>query len=211
MSAASPVIAAFAVAGLLGLPAIAQAPSRFDSADEARAALDAARQQQRNARARGERLEREAASSRETSRRRPAADAAALAARVQQAEASVLLLPKRGLPLANRKRRLLDRRTVGAAGSAPSLWPGRSNRCRAARWRYPRSIRFIARPRLYACRARQHDTCSSQSHRGTAKRSRQSQIAPGRSARAVADRRDSEAALLQRRKQLTALAEQANA
>ena len=63
------VIAAFAVAGLLGLPAIAQAPSRFDSADEARAALDAARQQQRNARARSERLEREAASSRETSAR----------------------------------------------------------------------------------------------------------------------------------------------
>ena len=61
------VIAAFAVAGLLGLPAIAQAPSRFDSADEARAALDAARQQQRNARARSERLEREAASSRQTS------------------------------------------------------------------------------------------------------------------------------------------------
>ena len=102
------VIAAFAVAGLLGLPAIAQAPSRFDSADEARAALDAARQQQRNARARSERLEREAASSRETSAK-ARADAAALAARVQQAEASIAAAEAR-LALTNRERRLLDRR-----------------------------------------------------------------------------------------------------
>ena len=82
------VIAAFAVAGLLGLPAIAQAPSRFDSADEARAALDAARQQQRNARARGERLEQRASRSRETAQKARSA-AAALAARVQQAEAGI--------------------------------------------------------------------------------------------------------------------------
>ena len=60
MSRRFAVIATLAAAGFLVLPATAQAPTSFQSAEEAREALDAARQQQRNARARGERLEAQA-------------------------------------------------------------------------------------------------------------------------------------------------------
>ena len=77
--------------------------------------LQLARQQQRNARARGERLEQRASRSRETAQKARSA-AAALAARVQQAEAGIAAAEAR-LQLANSKRRKLDREL--AARRAP--------------------------------------------------------------------------------------------
>ena len=199
------VIAAFAVAGLLGLPAIAQAPSRFDSADEARAALDAARQQQRNARARSERLEREAASSRETSAK-ARADAAALAARVQQAEASIAAAEAR-LALTDRERRLLDRRLsarraplVRLTGALQSM----SRRPLALSALQSGSLRDLVYTRAVLDSTIPVIRNRTAALRGDLDRAKSLQA---EARQAVADRRDSEAALIQRRKQLTALAE----
>tara|TARA_B100001179_G_scaffold51029_1_gene34466 strand:+ start:817 stop:2028 length:1212 start_codon:yes stop_codon:yes gene_type:complete len=199
------VIAAFAVAGLLGLPAIAQAPSQFDSADEARAALDAARQQQRNARARSERLEREAASSRETSAK-ARADAAALAARVQQAEASIAAAEAR-LALTNRERRLLDRRLsarraplVRLTGALQSM----SRRPLALSALQSGSLRDLVYTRAVLDSTIPVIRNRTAALRGDLDRAKSLQA---EARQAVADRRDSEAALIQRRKQLTALAE----
>ncbi|MFA6218836.1 MAG: peptidoglycan DD-metalloendopeptidase family protein [Erythrobacter sp.] len=89
-------------------PLDAQGPSRFASAGEARAALDAARQQQRHARARGERLENQASAAREAVHE-AVRQAAALAARVQQAQAGIAVAEAR-FDLANRQRRTLGRR-----------------------------------------------------------------------------------------------------
>ena len=199
------VIAAFSVAGLLGLPAIAQAPSRFDSADEARAALDAARQQQRNARARSERLEREAASSRETSAK-ARADAAALAARVQQAEASIAAAEAR-LALTDRERRLLDRRLsarraplVRLTGALQSM----SRRPLALSALQSGSLRDLVYTRAVLDSTIPVIRNRTAALRGDLDRAKSLQA---EARQAVADRRDSEAALIQRRKQLTALAE----
>lgn len=199
------VIAAFAVAGLLGLPAIAQAPSRFDSADEARAALDAARLQQRNARARSEKLEREAASSRETSAK-ARADAAALAARVQQAEASIAAAEAR-LALTNRERRLLDRRLsarraplVRLTGALQSM----SRRPLALSALQSGSLRDLVYTRAVLDSTIPVIRNRTAALRGDLDRAKSLQA---EARQAVADRRDSEAALIQRRKQLTALAE----
>ncbi|MAQ66855.1 MAG: metalloendopeptidase [Sphingomonadaceae bacterium] len=199
------VIAAFAVAGLLGLPAIAQAPSQFDSADEARAALDAARQQQRNARARSERLEREAASSRETSAK-ARADAAALAARVQQAEASIAAAEAR-LALTDRERRLLDRRLsarraplVRLTGALQSM----SRRPLALSALQSGSLRDLVYTRAVLDSTIPVIRNRTAALRGDLDRAKSLQA---EARQAVADRRDSEAALIQRRKQLTALAE----
>ena len=89
-------------------PLGAQSTTEFRTAGEARDALDAARQQQRNARARGERLEQQAARSSEAAEKK-AAEAAALAARVQQAEAAITAAEARHA-IATRQRRALDSR-----------------------------------------------------------------------------------------------------
>ena len=199
------VIAAFSVAGLLGLPAIAQAPSRFDSADEARAALDAARQQQRNARARSERLEREAASSRETSAK-ARADAAALAARVQQAEASIAAAEAR-LALTDRERRLLDRRLSARRAPLARLTgalQSMSRRPLALSALQSGSLRDLVYTRAVLDSTIPVIRNRTAALRGDLDRAKSLQA---EARQAVADRRDSEAALIQRRKQLTALAE----
>jgi len=103
--------AALCTATLVGLmlalgQADAQVSSRYANAGQAREALDVARERQRNARARSERLERQANAAREAVDK-AVQQAAALAARVQQAEAGIAVAEAR-FDLANRQRRVLD-------------------------------------------------------------------------------------------------------
>ncbi len=199
------VIAALALAGLLGLPATAQAPTYFKTADDARAALDAARQQQRSARGRAERLERNAANSREAAQK-ARSDAAALAARVQQAEAAIAAAEAR-LALTNRERRLLDRRL--SARRAPlvqltSALHSMSRRPLALSALQSGSLRDLVYTRavldstIPVIRKR---TAALRSDLGRAKSLEMD------ARQAVTDRRESEAALLQRRRRLVAVAE----
>lgn len=76
--------------------------------DAARSALDVARRQQRSARARGERFE-QAAARADASADRALQQSAALAARIQQAEAGITAA-EAALALIARERRMLDRR-----------------------------------------------------------------------------------------------------
>lgn len=107
----------FLAAALLGLVALgfwlasdgrvqAQSASRFEDAPQARAALALARQQASRARSRAERFDREAASSTQISDKAQA-EAAALAARIQQVEASIGVAEAQ-LALIDTERRLLD-------------------------------------------------------------------------------------------------------
>ena len=89
-------------------PLGAQASARLDTAEQAREALDSARRQQREARARVEQFEKQAQRSRETAGK-AAAGVAALAARVQQSEAAVSAAEARQA-LAIAQRRALDLR-----------------------------------------------------------------------------------------------------
>lgn len=89
-------------------PLIAQNEVGFDSPKDARQALDVARQQQRNARDRGVALEKRAAQSRQVADK-ATQQAAALAARVQQAEAAISAAEAR-YALATQGRRTLDRK-----------------------------------------------------------------------------------------------------
>ncbi|MBO6767176.1 MAG: peptidoglycan DD-metalloendopeptidase family protein [Erythrobacter sp.] len=206
MSRRLALLAALVAVGFLGRPATAQAPTRFESAEQARAALDAARLQQRNARARGERLERQAARGREASEK-ARAESAAMAARVQQAEAGIDAAEAR-LALANRQRLALDRelaqrRTplVRLTGALQSM----SRRPLALSALQPGSLRDLVYTRavldstIPLVRER---TAALRTDLDRAKR------LESEARQALADRRDSEAALRERRKQLAALAEQ---
>ena len=103
---AGALLAAFAWPGL-ALPTPA-AGARFADAADAREALEAARQQQRNARARAEGLERQSSRS-EAAADKAQRDAAALAARVQQSEAAITAAEAELALIADR-RDTLDRR-----------------------------------------------------------------------------------------------------
>ncbi len=100
---------ALLAAGLAPLAAqfaASRAPG-YATAGEARSALDSARQQQRNARSRGERLERQAAQSSDSADK-ALRSAAALAARIQQSEAGMAAAAAE-LALIGRQRRAIDR------------------------------------------------------------------------------------------------------
>ena len=200
------VIAGLLAAAWLGLPATAQAPARIDTVEDAQAALDAARQQQRNARARGERLEQRASRSRETAQKARSA-AAALAARVQQAEAGIAAAEAR-LQLANSKRRKLDRELAARraplahlAGALQSM----TRRPLSLSALQPGSLRDL----VYT-RAVLDSTIPVVRERTAVLRSQldRARSLEAEARAAVSDRRDSEATLLQRRKQLVALAAQ---
>ena len=206
MSRRFAVIATLAAAGFLGLPATAQAPTSFQTADQARAALDAARQQQRNARARGERLEAQAAQARETSEK-ARAEAAALAARVQQAEAGIEAAEAR-LAIANRDRRALDRRLavrrkplVRLTGALQSM----ARRPLALSALQSGSLRDLVYTRAVLDSTIPLVRTRTSALRGELDRARQLE---GEAQAALVDRRESEATLIQRRKDLAALAEQ---
>ncbi|WP_421993428.1 murein hydrolase activator EnvC family protein [Qipengyuania sp.] len=206
MSRRLPFLAALVAVGLLGLPATAQAPTRFETAEQARAALDAARLQQRNARARGERLERQAARGREASEK-ARAESAAMAARVQQAEAGIDAAEAR-LALANRQRLALDRalaqrrtplvRLTGALQSM-SRRPLALSALQSGSLRDLVYTRAVLDSTIPLVRER---TAALRTDLDRAKR------LESEARQALADRRDSEAALRERRKQLAALAEQ---
>lgn len=206
MNRSRAALAGLVAAALLGLPALAQVSADPDTPEDARAALAAARQQQRNARARGEMLEREAARSKEAAAKARAA-AAALAARVQQAEAGIAAAEAR-LALTNRERQALSaklsaRRTplVRLTGALQSM----SRRPLALSALQPGSLRDLVYTRavldstIPLVRAR---TAALRSDLDRAK------ALQGEARAALADRRDSEAALRRQRVQLDALAEQ---
>ncbi|MBO9504231.1 peptidoglycan DD-metalloendopeptidase family protein [Qipengyuania flava] len=199
-------IAALAAAAVLCLPAIAQAPVQIETTEDARAALDAARQQQRNARARGEKLERQAAASREAAAK-ARAETAALAARVQQAEAGVAAA-EAALALANRERRKLDRRLaqrrtplVQLTGALQSM----SRRPLALSALQSGSLRDLVYTRALL------DSTIPVVRQRTAALRRELDRArelESEARAALVQRRDSEAVLLQRRRQLVARAAQ---
>lgn len=85
----------------------AQPSAEYSEAADARAALISAREQQRNARSRAERLEKQATTS-ELAADKAMKEAAALAARVQQAEAGIAA-SEAELEIVARQRRALDR------------------------------------------------------------------------------------------------------
>lgn len=104
-------ILAVSTALLLALQGFAPAEAqnaRFENAGDAREALDGARRQQRNARARGMRLEQQAAQTQEAADK-AMRQAAAVAARIQQAEAGIAVAEAE-LALIDGQRRALDQR-----------------------------------------------------------------------------------------------------
>lgn len=200
------LLVGLSVIGLLGLPAIAQDPVQFDTPEDARAALDAARQQQRNARARSAQLEQQAARSQEASEKAQA-DAAALAARVQQAEAGIDAAEAR-LALANSERRALDRalaqrRTpvvrLTAALQSMSRRPLALSALQSGSLRDLVYTRAVLDSTIPLVRER------TSALRSELDRARELEAEAGQ---ALADRRESEAVLAQRRRDLVALAEQ---
>ncbi len=205
MSRRIAVIAALTAVGLLGLPAIAQAPVRFETAEQARDALDAARQHQRNARARGERLERQAKQSREASEK-AMTDAAALAARVQQAEAGIEAAEAR-LALANRERRALDRKLAVRRKPLVQLTAAlqsMSRRPLALSALQSGSLRDLVYTRAVLDSTTPFVRSRTAALRGDLDRAR---TLESEARQALADRRESEATLVGRRKDLVALAE----
>ncbi len=206
MNRSRAIIAGLVGAVLLGLPAIAQVPSRFDSTEQAREALDAARQQQRNARSRGERLEREAVRAQEAAEKAKT-EAAALAARVQQAEAGIDAAEAR-LALANRQRRALDRQLaqrrtplVRLTGALQSM----SRRPLALSALQPGSLRDLVYTRAVLDSTIPLVRARTAALRGDLDRAK---VLEAEARVALADRREAESALIQRRRQLVALAEQ---
>lgn len=199
------LVCALLGAGMLLAPAEAQAPTRFTSTAEARDALDAARQQQRNARARGERLEQQAAQSREAAEK-AVQQAAALAARVQQAEAGIAAAEAR-FSLASRQRRTLDRRLaerreplVRLTGALQSI----SRRPLTLSALQPGSLRDLVHTRAVLDSAIPLVRDRTAALRGELDRAR---ALEAEAQQALADRRESEAALIERRKALVAAAE----
>lgn len=97
-----------AAAAAIGGIAVAQRADGFSAPDDARAALQRAREEARAAEARGARLEAEARAATEAAEK-TAREAAALAARIQQAEADIAAAEAR-LALIDGQRRQLDMR-----------------------------------------------------------------------------------------------------
>ncbi|MEZ5681078.1 MAG: peptidoglycan DD-metalloendopeptidase family protein [Erythrobacter sp.] len=199
------LIAALGVLALVRAPAEAQGSAGFASADEAREALDAARQQQRNARARSENLEKKAAQSREAADK-ARQEIAALAARVQQAEAAIVSAEAR-LAIANAQRRSLDaelaeRRTplVRLTGALQSI----ARRPLTLAALQPGSLRDLVHTRAVLDSTIPLVRERTAALRGELERAR---ALEADAARALADRRESEKTLGQRRTQLSALAE----
>ncbi len=195
---------------LAGAPAIGsaigQAPAGLETAADARAALDAARRQQRNARARGERLERQAAQARETAQA-AVQRAAALAARVQQAEAAIAASEAR-LALANRQRRALDRKLARRRTPLVRLTAALQSMARrplTLSALQPGSLRDLVHTRAVLASTIPLVRRRTAALRGDLARTR---ALEHEARQALADRRESEATLRKRRTALVALAAQ---
>ncbi|QKG70940.1 murein hydrolase activator EnvC family protein [Erythrobacter mangrovi] len=194
-------LAAFALALT---PLDAQGPAQFSSANEAREALDAARQQQRNARARGERLEKQAAAAREAEEK-AVQQAAALAARVQQAEAGIAAAEAR-FDLASRQRQALDRQLaqrreplVRLTGALQSM----ARRPLTLSALQPGSLRDLVHTRAVLDSTIPLVRSRTAALRGELARAR---ALEAEASAALSDRRESERVLGERRKQLIAAA-----
>lgn len=199
------LIVACAALTLLRVPAEAQGSAGFADAGEAREALDTARQQQRNARARSETLEKKAAQSREAADK-ARQEIAALAARVQQAEAAIVSAEAR-LAITNAQRRALDaklaeRRTplVRLTGALQSI----ARRPLTLAALQPGSLRDLVHTRAVLDSTIPLVRERTSALRGELDRARSLEQD---AAQALADRRESEKTLGQRRTQLLALAE----
>ncbi|WP_369026500.1 murein hydrolase activator EnvC [Qipengyuania sp. RANM35] len=206
-SVALPVSIAIVVGVLtfVRAPAEAQDGTSFANAGEARQALDVARQQQRNARARSEMLEKKAAQSLEAADK-ARQEIAALAARVQQAEAAIASAEAR-LAIANTQRRALDRQLavrrtplVQLTGALQSL----ARRPLTLSALQPGSLRDLVHTRAVLDSTIPLVRERTAALRGELDRAR----ALEEEARlALGDRRESEKTLGQRRTKLSALAE----
>lgn len=183
----------------------AQGEVRFSTPEDAREALDIARRQQRNARARGELLEKRAAQSREAADK-ATQQAAALAARVQQAEAAIGAAEAR-FAIATDARRALDRKLavrreplVRLTGALQSM----SRRPLVLSALKPGSLQDL----VYT-RAVLDSTIPVVRQRTAALRSDldRARALEGEARKALSDRRESEAELAQKRKNLVVLAE----
>ena len=191
----------------LGLPVQARGPAAPVSAAEARAALTAARQQQRNARDRGERLERRATQAGAQADKARAA-AAALAARVQQAEAAIAAAEAR-LALAESEREALSRKL--AARRAPLVrltgaLQSMSRRPLALSALQSGSLRDLVYTRAVLASTVPLVQERTADLRADLDRNR---ALAAEARQALADRKESEGVLDRRRRELVALAEQA--
>ena len=187
-------------------PLGAQSDVRFENPEAARNALEEARDQQREARARGERLEQQAARSREAAQT-ATTEAAALAARVQQAEAAIASAEARqAIAVAGRRRldrRLAERREplIRLTGALQSI----SRRPLTLSALQPGSLRDLVYTRAILDSAIPQVRQRTAALRGDLDRARAYE-AEARAA--LADRREAEAQLKQRRASLVALARQ---
>lgn len=185
-------------------PLGAQPVALFETPDAAREALDNARTQQRNARARGERLEQQAAQA-SAAADKAIAEAAALAARVQQAEAAIAGAQARHA-LAVQERRALDRRLaqrreplIRLTGALQSI----SRRPLTLSALQPGSLRDLVHTRAVL-----DSTIPQVRQRTAALRAEldRARALEAEARAALADRRQGEAELVQRRTQLVAAA-----
>lgn len=203
IAVATMLLAAFGVLALA--PAGAQLGSDFASASEARTALDSARRQQRSARARGELFERQAVLS-EVAADKALRQAAALAARIQQAEAGIAAAEAE-LALVAAQRRLLDRRLaekreplVRLTGALTAM----ARRPISLAALQPGSLRDLVYTRAVLDSALPRVRARTAGLRGELDRARALQR---ESRQALGSKRESERALAARRRDLVALAQ----
>ena len=193
------------LAGPLPDALIAQGTANYASPEAARDALDTARRQQRNARARGERLEAEAARAREDADR-ATRQAAALAARVQQAEAAIAATEAE-FALIRTERRRLDLRLAERREPLVQLTAALQSMARR-----PLTLSAFQRGSLtdvVHTRAILASTLPVVERRTAALRGElgRARALEARTGEVLADRRDAETTLATRRRELVALAE----
>lgn len=195
------------IVGTQGLgPLTAQTASTSDNAAEAREALTVAREQQRNARRRAEQLEAQRESADEASAK-AIAGAAALAARVQQAEANVSAAEAE-LALVERERRSLSRDLARRREPLARLTGALETMARrplALAALQPGSLRDVVHTRAVLGSAIPIVRQRTAALRGDLKRA-ESLEAERR--QFVADRREAEQLLVERRRNMVALAEE---
>ncbi|TMM48162.1 murein hydrolase activator EnvC family protein [Qipengyuania marisflavi] len=192
-----------AVPALIG-PLTAQ-DTRFSTSAEASKALDIARQQQRNARARSERLEQRAAGALQAADK-ASAQAAALAARVQQAEAAATAAEAQ-LALVTAQRRTLDRKLAARREPLVRLTGALQNMARrpmTLTMFQPGSLQDLVYTRAVLGSTVPLVRARTASLRGDLERARTLQ---GEARTAYADGREAEATLKGRRRDLATLAE----
>ena len=195
------------IMGTQGLgPLTAQSTSTSNAASEAREALAVARQQQRNARRRAEQLEAQGEAAEEASAK-AIADAAALAARVQQAEANVSAAEAE-LALVERARSSLSRDLARRREPLARLTGALETMARrplALAALQPGSLRDVVHTRAVLGSAIPIVRQRTAALRGDLERA---EALEAERRQFVAERREAEQLLVQRRRNIVALAEE---